>query len=160
MVMGLSELQKWTGGSGVRGPIIGLAKNSAGVFNVGNCVGSSFGLITGIGDATDNVVVTTGVTFNVSGFGFGLDEDVLLGDLGDFCDKLSAMTGSPEVVVRTTPALELEALTIVKLVFTRLSSEGFVNFEKPLLLPLSSTSFLIKFIPVACCADDFILAAL
>lgn len=64
----------------------------------------------GTGDATDNVVCTAGVTFKLNGLGFGLDEDVLLGDL--FRDKLSAELLSPVMAVDDDMLeLELEALT-------------------------------------------------
>lgn len=154
VVMGLSELQKCNG-SGVRGPIIGLANMNAGVFRVGNWADNwadiSLGLRMGTGDATESVVCTAGVTFKLSGFGFGLDDDVLLGDL--FRDKFSAIAVSPELDVDDIPELEFEALINAKLLLM-LASEF-------LIITALSCSFssLIRLL-VARCADDLILAAL
>lgn len=93
--MGLNELQKCNG-SGVLGPIIGLANMNAGVFSACKCAAEiGFGLIIGTGVAMDRVVVTVGVTFKLSGLGLGLDDDVLDKDL--FCDRFSAVMVSPEV---------------------------------------------------------------
>lgn len=129
----------------------------AGVFRAGNCADISLGLRIGTGDATDIVVCTAGVTFKLSGFGFGLDDDVLTGDL--FLDKFSAVAESPELDIDDMLELEFEALIKFMLLLLLIMASEFL-ITTVTALSCSVSSFLIQQLAVACCADDLILAAL